>query len=105
MSNKTPKRRSNSDSWSDFDEKLLHFSYPKVSNYIISERLNRSVAAIRAKAVTMGLVKENRRWSEKDEKFVLSNWEALSPVEIGKHLGRTKWAVINKFRELNGLRR
>lgn len=47
----------------------------------------------------------NGRWKKKQEVFILKHYKKdLSAKEISEELGKTKFAIINKYREISGLR-
>lgn len=103
MNNK-PVKRSKKQDWTEKQIADLVKLYPINDNETAAKKIGKSVRAIRSKAQYLKLKKETRYWILKDEKFVLKNWAVLSPEEIGEKLGKTKWAIINKYRELKGLR-
>lgn len=111
MANNNPTPRIAGDTWSEADEKQLRKLYPKTHNEIISDKIpGTTVFSIRAKAVSLGLKKSDRYWDIPEEDFIRKNWDAMSPDELAAGLKekfqveRTKWAVINKYRELTGKR-
>ena len=89
---------------------LLKKIYPTKSNDVVAAELNITVSALRNAAIRFKVKKSNRYWDKAEEKFITDNWEVLSPIEIADALKKkfmlvkTKWAVINKYRELKGLR-
>lgn len=89
--------------WTERQEFLLKKYYSYFSNKEIATTLQKSVRAVREKARKMGL-KNKHFWTKKDEKYVLKSWVNNHPEEIGIKLNRTKWAVINKYRELTNKR-
>lgn len=104
--NKNPKKRiSNEDVWTDKQISDLKKYYPVKENSFVAKKVNKTIDAIRAKAIKLRLKKENYFWQNKDEKFILKNVKVLSYPEIAEKLGRSKWAVINKYRELTGKRK
>lgn len=87
--------------WSPIEIGLLKSLYPTHKNEEIIRVLNKSDSAIRNAAKRYGVKKTEWRWTQKEKKIILKNWEALSAQEIAESIGRTKWAVINKYREIN----
>lgn len=83
---------------------LLKELYPSTPNEDIEKKLGYSLSAIRSKAFKLGLKKENRHWSKKEEEWLLKKWDTTHSEKIAEHLKKTKWAVINKYRELTGKR-
>lgn len=76
----------------------------------VAAKLGVTEYAVRNALHTHGLKKKARFWGADEEKFILKNWREMDPEEIAKAIkqkfgtSRTKWAVINKYRELAGLR-
>ena len=75
--------------WSEKETKYLLDYYGKVDNKIISEKLGRSLDAIRWYASKLGLTKKEKEWSKKELAFMYENLSALSYKEIAKKLNRT----------------
>ena len=101
--------------WSKKKLTRLKNLYPATPNDTIAEILSKefeptTVSAIRNAAIRYKLKKTNRYWDKPEEKYLLVNWQVMSPEEIAVQLKRrfkfekTKWAVINKYRELTGKR-
>lgn len=96
--------------WTKEKIALLKKLYPNKSNEDVATTLAIDIRAVRNAAMRFKIKKSNRYWDNPEEKFVLHNWEVLSPMEIAEALKKkfkvekTKWAVINKYRELKGLR-
>lgn len=88
-------------SWSPSEISLLRSLYPTHENKELVQFLNKSDSAIRNAAKRYGIKKTGWRWTQKEKKIILKNWETLSVQEIAESIGRTKWAVINKYREIN----
>lgn len=105
MANTNPIRKSKELSWTDKEEKLLKKLYPNAHNQVCANRLGKSVRAIRSKAQAMKLKKTNRYWDMPDEAFLIANWPVMTADELGEKLNRTRWAVINKYREITGKRK
>ena len=111
MANKNPIIRNKANDWSDKQEEDLKALFATTHNEAIAKKLKKTIAAIRAKAVALKLKKSNRYWHTAWEKWVLKNYSSLAPDEmiagLQKKFGieKTKWAVINKYRELKGLRK
>ncbi|HTE32721.1 MAG TPA: hypothetical protein VK666_20210 [Chryseolinea sp.] len=89
---------------------LLKKHYPTTGNEEVATMLSTTVSALRNAATYYKVKKANRYWDKPETDFILKNWDALSPDEIADGLEKkfkikkTKWAVINKYRELMGLR-
>lgn len=104
MANRKPTIRNVESDWTEAQEKQLKKLYPTTNNDVLAKMLNRTESAIRAKATKMRLKKADRFWDKSEEDFILKNVTVMSYPEIAKKLKRTKWAVINKYRELIGKR-
>ena len=90
--------------WSDAQIKTLKKLYPTTDNAVVATSVEKSEKAVRSKAQALKLKKSERYWDKPQEDFVLKNYAVMSAKEIGVKLKKTKWAVINKFRELTGKR-
>jgi len=99
MNNK-PNPRAGKDGWSESEISILKALFPTEKNTVVAEKTNRSIGAVRAKAVLLGLKKEKWLWQKKDEQFILKNWALMTAVEIGDKIGKSRWSAINKYREL-----
>lgn len=98
-------KRSTSESWSEQDFITLKKLFPKTENEEIAEKLKKSVSSVRNKAFVLNLKKSSRFWKIGDEKYVIENYGKIPVKDIADHLKKTRWAVINKHRELFGLRK
>ncbi len=101
---KENKRKPYPGGWTEQEIKILKKHFPKKDNEEIAGLLNKSVRAIRNKAFILRLKKSDRYWGKPEQDFVLKNYMVMSAEEIGEKLKKTKWAVINKYRELTGKR-
>lgn len=67
----------------------------------ISEKLGIPRSTVASVARREGLTKPNPRlWSEKEKKTLLKYYEYGIAFVMDKLPRRTKWAIINKYREL-----
>jgi hypothetical protein len=98
-------RKHKEDEWSDKEVALLKKHFPVKDTEEVSKIIGRSVRAIRSKAFSLSLEKSNRYWTKEQEKLILKKYYKLGADELSRKIGKTKWAVINKFRELTGKRR
>ena len=90
--------------WTPEKIKQLKKLFPTTDNKIIAEKLGSTERAVRSKAFILRLKKSDRYWSKNEEGFLLKNWDVMSATELGEKLNKTKWAIINKYRELTGKR-
>lgn len=60
---------------------------------------------IRSISARKGLKKENRLWTAKQEKELLKRYDEYGWQHFADKFDKTKWSVINKFRELSGKRK
>ena len=104
MANNQPIIRAKELDWSEAEEKKLARLYPTTDNEIIAQKLGKSVRSVRSKAQRMKLKKSNRYWDTPEEEYLLKNWQAMSAEELAEKLNKTKWGIINKYRELTGKR-
>ncbi len=92
--------------WTKENIALLKKLYPKKSNAEVAAAFNLNERAIRNAAMRFKIKKSNRYWDKPEVDYVLKNWPVMSAVEIAAGLKekfgieKTRWAVINKYREL-----
>ena len=86
-----------------------HFSkiFPTHRNDELGIIYNVSENTIRMWGSKLKLNKAIWIWHRNDENFVLKYYgkKKYSIAEIAEKLGRSRWSVINKFRELSGKRK
>ena len=90
--------------WTPAMVKIVHRKYPITDNKSVAKELGLTVSAVRNKALKMGLEKSKWYWTQEDEQYLITQMKMQSYEDIAKHLGRKRWAVINKYRELVGKR-
>lgn len=86
------------ENWAPEKIKLLKKLYPTTDNETVAAKLKVSVSALRNAAVRFGVKKLG--WTLKEEDFVRDNFNSMTYDKIGAKLGKTKWQVIKKAREL-----
>lgn len=84
-------------SWPPEKVKLLTKLYPITDNETLAKKLKVSVSALRNAAVRFDVKKKG--WTDKDIQALKDNFH-LPYDKIAEKLGKTRWAVINKAREL-----
>lgn len=104
MANPTPTPRHSEQDWTEKQIETLKKLYPTTDNEAVAKKVGKSVRAVRSQAVRLRLKKSTRYWDKPQEDWLLKNWDVLSVKELGEKLGKTKWAIINKYRELTGKR-
>lgn len=85
-------------------EKIIKM-FPHHSNKEISEKLNIEVVTIRNIGTKHKLKKVERPWTKKDEKLLIAYYEGGLRGLADILPNRTRWSMINKYRELKGLRK
>lgn len=78
--------------------------FPVTENSILAKKYMVAESTIRVWASKLKLKKQSCSWSRRHERYILNNYEKKSVKEICEKLARSKFAVINKYRELAGLR-
>ena len=91
--------------WSIDEDAQLKKLFPKQDNEKIAELLNKTASAVRSRATILKLKKSKHYWKTGQEKYVMENYGNLSIYEMITYLKKTRWAIINKHRELSGLRK
>jgi len=79
--------------------------YPVTDTGEVAKTLGMTERAIRSAAKKFGIEKSDRYWTREQVATLEKMWADNSAVEIGKKLSKTRWAVINKYREVQGLRK
>jgi hypothetical protein len=89
------------------DQKEFKRLFPITDNSVLAEKYKVKESTIRNWGAKLKLLKKNWLWSRHDENFVLKNYGTgrYTIAEIAKKIGRSKWSVINKYREATGLRK
>ena len=77
---------------------ILKKLYPTTDNATMAKVLGVSVSALRNAAVRFGVQKKG--WTDKDIAFIKANYSTLTYDQMADKLDKTRWAVINKAREL-----
>lgn len=85
-----------------FDEKEFKKIFPVMLNSGLAKRYGVTESAIRRWGASLGLNKAGVAWSPYEENYILTHYKKgrYTVVDIAEHLKRTRWAVINKYREL-----
>lgn len=79
--------------------------FPVTENRILAKKYKVAESTIRVWGSKMKLKKESWVWVRSHENYVLKYYNKKKSADIAKKLNRTRWAVINKYRELSGLRK
>jgi hypothetical protein len=77
---------------------------PTTSDKVVAKNLKTTVSSIRNAAFVFKVKKKLFYWDYAEEQFILKNWTVMTAEELAVQLKRTRWAVINKYRELTGAR-
>ena len=101
--------------WNDKNIKYLKENWKTKSDKELAEETNRSESAIYARRMMLNLVRENevfshkkvskkdknykvkpRRWTTKEEEYIIRNYDVLSDLEMSRKLKRTPKSVKHK---------
>lgn len=85
--------------WTKEQENLLIEKYSDTDYKTLSNILDKTEGAIRAKCFDLNLVKKNR-WTEDEINFLKENYSKLHKSEIAKYLNRTETSVKVKANKL-----
>lgn len=91
-------------SWTPENIAKLKKLYPINGNATVAAELGTTERSIRSAAIKFNVKKSNRNWPKKDIATLLKDWPTSTAEKIASKLGRTRWAVINKYRKISGLR-
>jgi hypothetical protein len=89
---------------SDQDDQLLRDSYQEQSYDRIAQRVGRTVLAVKARAITLGLEAKVPHWTEDEIRFLGTSYGAIDLDVIAKELGRTRATTAEKAREMGRVR-
>lgn len=88
--------------WEDHEEQFIIDKYNSLGVDEISIKLNRTIPAIRGRAVTLrreGRLEQAKReeWCKEDEQFIIDNYEQMDITNMAKVLGTYNQRVSNKM--------
>lgn len=89
------------------DQKEFKQLFPITDNEALAKMYAVKESTIRLWGAKLKLNKKIWLWSRHDENFILKNYGTgrYTIEEMAKKIGRSKWSVINKYREIAGLRK
>lgn len=82
------------------DREKIRTRYPKEGGKQLAIELGKRIGSIHAIARRMGLISENRRWSEKDVEFLKEKYSEIGCIRVAKNLGKTPESVSQKALKL-----
>lgn len=90
----------------DLDLEIFKKDFPISKNCDLAEKYKVTESTIRIWAGRLGLSKKNWSWQPWEEDFVLEFYKSdkYTTKDIAQKLERSVFSVINKYRELKGLR-
>lgn len=91
------------DKWTQEQEKFLIANYLNTDYKSLSNILQKTEGAIRAKCFELKLIKNNR-WSAEEMDFLKENYSKMSKFEIAKYLNRTETSIKVKANKM-GIKR
>lgn len=87
-----------------FDEKEFRKIFPTTENSQLASKYNVAESTIRLWGARMGLNKKTWLWSRMDENYLLKHYGKDRTIDqISEKLKRSRWSIINKYREAMGL--
>lgn len=86
--------------YKDIDKRKFSKEFLVTDNEILAEKYQVKQSTIRVWGARLKLNKKVWLWSRHDENFVLKNYgkKRYTIEQIANKIGRSKWAVINKYR-------
>lgn len=81
----------------------IHFPviYPIYRTPVLAAIFGMSADALRQKAARQN-VQKAENWTSEEDEYLIRNYDTMSNRELQSHLGRTKWAIITRYRKLIG---
>lgn len=89
------------------EAKTFKEEFKVTENALLAKKYGVSESYIRTLAARYKVKKAGWEWKSKEVVFLMGNYnqpDGLTINEIAKKLGRTRYAVINKYRELSNKR-
>ncbi|MGE5632223.1 MAG: helix-turn-helix transcriptional regulator [Caulobacteraceae bacterium] len=87
--------------WSSGEDDFIIKNYKVLTVEEISQYLNRTVSAIRKRALALGVTKEVNRWSLEEENFLKEKWGIINLDTIAQKLNRSRNSVLLKAHQLS----
>lgn len=89
------------------DQKEFKKLFPVTENSALAEKYGVKESTVRMWGSRLKLLKKSWQWSRHDENFILQNYGTgrYTVDEMAEKIGRSKWSIINKYREAKGLRK
>ncbi len=84
------------------NQSIFEKEYPITDNLDLAKKYECSEGVIRILAAAFHLKKGQSEWSEQHEAYLLKNYRKKTMDELMEHLKRSRWGIINKYRELSG---
>lgn len=78
--------------------------FPVTDNATLSKQYKVTESTVRMWGAKLKLRKKSWGWTKEEEQYLLKSYPNLMATELAKTLKRSRWSVINKYRELTGLR-
>lgn len=103
--NKNPKSRTGKKNISEKKLADVVRLFGKKPTKVIAKETGVKFNTIRVIAARKGLKKENRLWTTKQGKELVKRYNEYGWQHFADKFKKTKWAVINKYRELTGKRK
>ncbi|MBB6131648.1 hypothetical protein [Mucilaginibacter lappiensis] len=86
--------------WKADEDTILKNLFPNTHNEIIAKQINKTVSALRNRAVKLGLKKSNRYWTWEQENYILDNYNIVPIAIMVQYLNRTGPAIVSKYYSL-----
>lgn len=86
--------------WTPEEIKILIELYPYTHNKVISKKLNRTILAVKTKAESLNLYKNEWRWSQEEIKKLIGLYPDVDNVTIALQLNKTERSVKSKANKL-----
>lgn len=87
--------------WKEEEDKYIVESYGASTVEEISQKLGRSVYAVRKRAIAIGVTCEAKRWSEEEMEFLNEKWGILNLDTIAQKLNRSRNSILIKAYQMS----
>jgi hypothetical protein len=85
--------------WTEDEDEYIRQQVDRSTYAEIGEKIDRAADAVRVRSRALGLAMPSSRWTEKEDGILRANMD-LSCAELATRLGRTAWAIQERYNVL-----
>lgn len=95
--------------YTEEEDEYIRQNFRRLGDAKLGEHLWRSASSVQHRRVAIGClrraVKAYTKWTAEEERYIVDNWDKLSPREMARALGKTVKQVNNKKRNMRSRRK